>query len=188
MYKEEIPMKSRTVLVTMLLVVLMASSTVVYAHRNIDFGDPNFSTPGDANNHVVIPNDVTIKTGETLTLLVHGFHQPLVYRVPEDTTRDRVATGTSGIVRVDGAPILDTNIVDPLHAPPDFIHDHSDHFIAEGANPREIKTDVVDRDEGLSFSLTFSKPGRYLILCAVKPHFLNDDMFALVTVEPVEAQ
>ena len=176
-------MKKRFLIAVMLLVTLMASAALVSADKKIDFGDPNFPTPMDPRNHVLIPNEVTTKVNETVRFQVHGFHQVLVYEVPDGTTLGDIAIGDDGIVRVNGEQILNTNVLDPLHAPPGFIHDHSDRFIAEGANPREYDIDVVDRDEGVSINLTFRIPGTYLVLCGVQPHFVNDGMFGIITVE-----
>jgi plastocyanin len=177
-------MKWFVTVIVSLLVGLMASS-VVYADKKVDFGDPNFPAPMDPRNHVLIPNEVTVKVGETVRFQVHGFHQVMVYEVPENTTPDDVEIGTDGIIRVGAVEILNTTILDPVHSPmPNFIHDHNVNFVAGGANPRDFDIAVVDRDEGLSINLTFAIPGTYLVLCGVQPHTVNDRMVGIVNVKP----
>ena len=47
----------------------------------------NTAQPGNAVNHVILPNKIKIKQGGVVHLLVAGFHQPMVYKpgtTPED--------------------------------------------------------------------------------------------------------
>jgi len=178
-------MKKSILLIAILVMAVMASSAVVYADKKVSFGDPNFPTPGDPNNHVMIPDEVTVKVGETVRFQVHGFHQVLVYEVPGGTMPANVHIGDDGIIRVGGVEILDTNVVDPImaHFPPNFIHHHNDRFIAAGATVRDFDTAVVDRDEGLNINLTFMMPGTYLALCGVQPHTVRDRMIGVINVE-----
>jgi len=182
--KEERVMKWFVTVIMALLVGLLSSS-VVFADKKIDFGDPDFPAPMDPRNHVLIPNEVTVKVGETVRFHVYGFHQVMVYEVPENATLDDVEIGADGIVRVDNVDVLDTTILDSVHSPgPNFIHDHNTNFVAGGANPRDFDIAVVNRDEGLSINLTFAIPGTYLVLCGVQPHTVNDRMMGIVNVKP----
>lgn len=174
----------RVIIVTVALFVGFIASSMVYADKKIDFGDPNFPAPMDPRNHVLIPNEVTVKVGETVRFQVHGLHQVMVYEVPQGTTLSDVDIDATSIT-VDGTLILNTNVFDPVHSPmPNFIHDHNVNFVAAGANPRDFDIAVVDRDEGLNINLTFAIPGTYLVLCGVQPHTVNDKMIGIVTVEP----
>ena len=106
----------RFMIVTVVLFVGFIASSMVYADKKIDFGDPNFPAPMDSRNHVLIPNEVTVKVGETVRFQVHGFHQVLVYEVPQGTTLDDVNIDAISIT-VNGTLILNTDEFDPVHSP-----------------------------------------------------------------------
>ena len=68
---------------------------------------------------------------------------------------------------------INTNLVVP--PPPVAIIDDPTNRIFRGLDPRLQSQDRVE-------SVTFNKPGTYLVICAVLPHFVNDRMFGFVKV------
>jgi plastocyanin len=59
--------------------------------------------------------------------------------------------------------------------PGGFIED-SLNRIFRGVNPQGLSQDRVE-------SVTFHKPGTYLVICGIKAHFMNDGMFGFVKVQ-----
>lgn len=69
---------------------------------------------------------------------------------------------------------INTALLIPGSTPPGLIDDPHGR-IFRGLDPR---TQTQDRVE----SVRFTKPGTYLVICAVHPHFVNDGMFGFVKV------
>jgi len=121
---------------------------------------PNVS-PAAANAHLVIPYQVTIKSGGTVAFAVSGFHQVLVYG--PDIKPDQVnATLTRPSTGMPAGALL--------------INDQANRVYA-GLDP---STQPRDRIEVVQFQAV----GRYLVICGVQPHFVNDQMFGWVRVRP----
>ena len=127
-----------------------------------------FSTPNPApalnqNLHQLIPNMVTIKQGGSVDFIFAGTHIVSIY---DDGTKPEeidVTVLEPGIT-MGGGVINDT--VDRLYRGWNV-------FLIPGTAPRE-------RVE----SVTFSEPGTYLVICAIKNHFVDDKMFGYVRVLP----
>jgi plastocyanin len=118
-------------------------------------------------NHVVLPKKIKVKEGGVVHFLVAGFHQVVVYNPgtkPED-------------------------VVVPPPPPPGgnpFIDDPDNRFY-QGINPAggplmtpgtTNPSNAMNRVE----SVSFEKPGTYLVICNFRGHFL-DGMFAVVKVK-----
>jgi hypothetical protein len=121
---------------------------------------PN-NSPIAGNNHELIPDHVRIPADGAITFLISGFHQPIIYDVgtkPEDIDASQTtpSTGTPA-----GVPLID----DPTHR------------LYRGLDP---SLQPRDRGEGVYFE----KPGTYLVICGVRDHFVNDQMYGFVTVLP----
>ena len=119
---------------------------------------PNVS-PIPANHHALMPNEVKIKAGGSVNFIISGFHHVLVY---DDGTQP-------GDIR--------TNmVISPTNQPvPPLIADPRNR-IYRGLDP---STQPQDRVEVVHFE----KPGTYLVICGVLPHF-QEGMFGYVTVLP----
>ena len=123
------------------------------------------------NVHALIPNEVKIKAGGTVNFIIAGFHHLVVY---DDGTEP--------------ADIDTTDVVPTTNQPgPDLIADATNR-IYRGLDPSILppltgplqgpaQPVLQDRVEVVHFP----KPGRYLVICGVLPHFL-DDMFGFVRV------
>jgi plastocyanin len=123
---------------------------------------PNQS-PREANHHQLVPNRVKIKAGGTVNFIIAGLHNVNVYddgTQPGDinTTITRPTTGVPA-----GVPLIN----DP------------NRRIYSGLDPSR-QPNTFDPVEVVHFP----KLGTYLVICGVRPHFVNDHMFGFVKVVP----
>lgn len=115
------------------------------------------------NLHMLVPNTATIKAGGTVNFVVAGFHQIAVYEPgtrPDDIVPTRLPP-----TPIPGAPAAVFLIDDPVGR------------LYRGINPIGQPQDRVE-------VVHFGEPGRYLVMCLVSVHFLNDDMYGWVRVLP----
>lgn len=117
---------------------------------------PNLGAPVLPNGHQLIPHEVKIKAGGSVNFIIAGFHLVLVY---DDGTQ-------SGDIN--------PNLLVAGSVPPGLIDDPTNR-IYRGLDPRLFPQDRVE-------VVHFSKPGTYLVICGVRPHFVNDGMFGFVRV------
>jgi plastocyanin len=119
---------------------------------------PNAS-PIAANHHEILPNEVKIKAGGSVSFIISGFHLVLVYD-------DGVQPGD----------IRTNMVIPPTNQPvPPLIADPQNR-IYRGLDPSTVPQDRVE-------SVQFDRPGTYLVICGVLPHF-REGMFAFVRVIP----
>jgi len=143
----------------------LAMATVVFGAWRTDLSldrFPNISV-GTANSHAVSPYQATIKVGGSVAFLISGLHQILVYGPdvrPESINAQltRPSTGTPS-----GTPLIN----DPANR----VYGGLD----PSTQPRE-RTEVVN----------FHAEGKYLVICGVQPHFVNDNMYGWVRVLPAD--
>jgi hypothetical protein len=136
-------------------------------------GDPPM---GGGVNDILVPQKVTIKEGEAVNFIIGGGHVLAIYddgTKPEniDTTvtetADRCPTTAGGVIndpmnRIYRGPCFSTNF---------------------GTTP----STTITRRDGVEV-VQFTKPGRYLVICARLNHFINSttkefQMFGFVKVE-----
>jgi len=109
------------------------------------------------NVHQVIPYEVEIKAGGTVNFIIGGFHQVLVY---DDGVEKSDINAALLLLRPNTAPLVN----DP------------NKRIYRGIDPLIFPQDRVE-------VVNFSKPGRYLVICGVLPHFaMNPPMLGYVKV------
>lgn len=109
------------------------------------------------NHHVLTPFNAQIKPGGAVSFLISGFHQPAIYQPgtePQDIDTTKVVTGST---------------------PPGLIDDPNGR-VFRGVDPRSVPQDRIE-------NVTLSEPGKYLVICAVVPHFVNDNMHGYITVQ-----
>ena len=108
--------------------------------------DPN---PRTRNGHFLIPSPVRVHAGDTVSFIISGFHNLLVYgpdTQPTDINRNALLLAA-------GFPPL---INDP------------NHRVYRGLDPRTMPANQ-DRVEAVAFN----EPGRFLVMCGVLPHFFE---------------
>lgn len=121
---------------------------------------PNSSPTRFMNNHVLVPNIVTIKAGGSVNFIISGLHNISIYddgTEPEDID-------TTLVVNTTGTP-NDVPIIND-----------STNRIYRGLDPSLQASDRVEVVE-------FLEPGTYLVICGVLPHF-NAGMYGYVRVLP----
>jgi|SRR5882672_9589740 len=150
----------------------------------------NTAQPGNSANHHVLPNVIRIAPGDVVNFVVAGLHviraydngvrlQDVQLQIPDECEVNPVppamfppqcSFGVTGPVPV--IPPLGLAVyyegINPTAPPP-----------ATPPPPFAQPSIAVNRVE----SVRFLEPGRYLVICAVLPHF-NDGMRAWVEVRP----
>lgn len=122
----------------------------------------NTAQPGNPANHHVLPKTIEVKAGGVVNFAVAGFHQIFVY--------------------YPGKSVEDVLIANPTAL---FIDDLTDLYyrgLVPGGGPLGTPvttnpSNAVNRLEPVAFF----EPGVYLVICNVRPHFL-DGMYAFVRV------
>jgi hypothetical protein len=123
---------------------------------------PNVAATPAQNVHILAPHEAKIKAGGSVMFVIAGLHQILVY---DDGTQP-------GDIDVNSTlPTTGT----PTGMPP-LINDPR-RRLYQGPDPSLLPR---DRTEAVSFP----RPGRYLVICGVRPHFVNDRMLGYVEVLP----
>ena len=185
-------MRSLGVLVAVSVLALTTASTSMRAHEKdhhdkdkdrvpgsitVAFGAGlNTAQPGNTLNHHILPQEIKVRITKakkldgtvvfvpaTVNFVVSGFHQIWVYNPGvrlSEVQANIPATGT-------------------------FVN-YDVNVFAKGVNPGTPPTfaDASVNPSGVqnrTDSFGFSAPGRYLVICNVRPHLL-DGMYAWVTV------
>jgi plastocyanin len=109
---------------------------------------------GAGNVHELIPQLALIKAGGTVNFIIAGLHNVIVY---DDGTKPSD---------------INTTLIVPGSAPP--LIDDPNRRIYRGPDPRTLPRDRVE-------VVHFDKPGTYLVICGVLPHF-TEGMYGFVKV------
>ena len=116
--------------------------------------DPN---PRFLNGHFLTPQKVRIRVGDSVSFVISGFHNLLIYgpgTKPEDIDRMNL-------------------LISPPDTFPPLINDPNDR-VYRGLDPRAMPT-FQDRVEVVGFNTK----GRYLVMCGVLPHFFEAGEFVM---------
>jgi plastocyanin len=124
----------------------------------------NTAQPGNAANHHVLPAVIKVKVGGVINFAVAGFHQVFIYLPGKTPEQVVLPTGTP---------------------PPLFIND-LDRLYYQGIAPAGGPLGTAPTTNPLNGSnrvepVSFDKRGTYLVICNVRPHFL-DGMKAWIVV------
>lgn len=160
------------------------------AHAVVSFGqwDVNPAAPLDRqpintepetrtrNVHLMLPFEAEVDAGGAVSFIISGAHQILIYAGRE------VADVQAGWVAA-GSPTLP-----PI--PPGLV-EYAEDRVYRGPSPFSLQylplapplpdtpsNPAIDRVE----SVNFKEPGRYLVVCGVRPHFI-EGMHGYVTVK-----
>ena len=162
--------------------------------------------------HVLTPEEVTIAHRGEVTFQIHGGgHAMAIYEVSKDTTRDEVGQylcagmdpadiadpnlhpcnlnaananalhvvedGHGDVVLVASANVTGTHPDNRVwYEPGRFMSAGGHQFLNGGTIP------AGPTSNGTLVTYRFMKPGRYLVICMNRTHFLNDWMFGFVNV------
>jgi len=159
----------------------------------VDFGAP-FPQPAGAASHVLVPDDVTISKGGTVTFFVNGGgHGLAIYPVSKNTTRQDIAedlcqdgpTACAAaaaqnkrylIIDGKGNLIIDTD----FNPPQNRVNDPTERLLATGGGAFHVASTSTATANQVQYR--FSKTGRFLVICMNRVHSINDWMFGFVTV------
>jgi plastocyanin len=137
------------------------------AHRQavtVSFGAGlNTAQPGNAANHHILPHVIQVRRGGVVNFVVAGLHQIMVYF--PGVTPETIAVPPPTSFFINDNNNLYYRGIAPAGGPPPAT--------AATVNPSNAENRVE--------SVSFSEPGDYLVICNVRPHFL-DGMHAVVQV------
>jgi len=183
----------RIAIISLALVAACASLTALADDKGapprivtVGFGNGlNTAQPGNPANHHVIPDTVRVNVGDVVNFAVSGLHIIRVYGngvkisdikalIPDECEINPLPPATfpaqCGPPPVPVVPAGTLSIyyqgINPLVSP-------------QPGPPFALPSPATNRIEAVSFL----EPGRYLVICAVLPHF-NDKMFAWIDVRP----
>jgi len=148
----------------------LGSATVSFGGWMSDFTPPldrytSPAPPPPSNHHELIPNTAKIKAGGYVNFIISGLHVVAIY---DDGTKPTDLDLSTATHIGGGLPAIVTVINDP------------ERRVYRGPNPVLSGPPPVinfDRVEVVHFA----KPGTYLVICAVVPHF-NQGMYGYVRV------
>jgi plastocyanin len=174
---------------------LLSNTTV------INFGPVNSTAPPmSAPLHVVVPDEVTIAKGETVTFMVNGGgHGVAIYPVSAHTTRADIIAGLCTTGPGCGLPASQAAFLVKDHkgdviidipadttVPPIFDYAPGRAFGVIGGIPGPFLNGApglaTPPAQGVRFQYQFEKTGRFLVICMNRVHSISDHMFGFVTV------
>jgi plastocyanin len=142
-------------------------------------------TPGNPANHHVIPDTIRIKVGDVVNFVVAGTHLIRVYDrgVLLQDVKDLIPAGCE--VNVPFGTPWPTDCFFGVTPPPPapVIPPLGLGVYYEGLNPFAAPPTGRSTAGNRVETVSFSKTGRFLVICAILPHF-NDKMYAWVEVSP----
>ena len=146
-----------------------------------DRNDPATSAPITANNHEIIPHEINIRAGDSINFIISGFHQVQIY---EGVSAAELKVLAAQAPRVDGIlyDVPGGRIYRGLNPNDLNVTDAGSPRPAPGTPPVRTLRRTTDRIEVVKFT----RPGEYLVACAVSPHFLADNMYARIRVIAVD--
>jgi hypothetical protein len=124
----------------------------------------NTAQPGNSANHHILPPLIKIAQGGVVNFAVAGFHQIMVYQ-PGIRAADIALPTNANALFINFRPNLFYEGIAPAGGP-------------SGNPPTIDPSNASNRIE----SISFPQKGRYLVICNVRPHFV-DGMYAYVQVD-----
>ena len=146
------------------------------SHAEVEFGSDHVGSPfpppsghdrSGHSSHKMFPRTVTIARGGSVTFEVYPIHQPAVYGPGKEP----------GEIRVTAATLEDLTVPCVPQTLEDFVIDDPNGRIAL-APPQTCAETEWTTPPG-----TFDQPGRYLVICTTRPHFVEDRMYGWVIVK-----
>jgi hypothetical protein len=141
----------------------------------LDRGLPGPPPPPNRNVHKHLPFEAEIDAGGAVSFIISGLHQILIY-----------ANRDIAHVQASADPMKDLPAIPPLPSlvdyPTDRVYRGLDprtlFYMVPGAGGTATPNLVLDRVE----SVNFFEPGRYLVVCGLRPHF-DEGMHGFVNVK-----
>ena len=154
----------------------------------------NTAQPGNAANHHVLPELIKVDAGDIVNFVVSGLHVIRVFdkglslrdvkaAIPAECQTNPAGGAPfpatcSAVLAPGPVPVLAATAGPPATSLGLPLYYSGLNSLAPPAAPPFAPISV---DQNRVEAISFTKPGRYLVLCAVLPH-LNDGMYAWVEV------
>ncbi len=144
----------------------------------------NTAQPGNSQNHHVLPNVIRVNAGDVVNFVVAGLHVIRVYdkgvqlrdvkaQIPDECEVNPVPPAEFPENCFTDGPV---EVIPPLGL--DVVYEGLNSI---GPPPQVPPFAPVSLAQNRVEPVAFLNPGRYLVICAVLPHF-NDGMYAIVEV------
>lgn len=142
----------------------------------------NTAQPGNSANHHILPQTIKVRVGDVVNFAVAGLHFIRAYE--NGVTLTDVLAQIPDVCEINPVPNLPECINGPVPTVPvgtlPTYYIGIDPFASPQPGPPFAQPSAaINRVEPVAFL----KPGKYLVICAVLPHF-NDKMYAWVIVKP----
>ena len=145
----------------------------------------NTAQPGNPANHHVIPEAIRVRVGDIVSFNVSGLHYIRVYgngvkldqvklEIPDECEVNPLPPAT--FAPQCGAPPVPLVSAGALSV---YYNGINPLVVPQPGPPFALASAATNRVEPVAFLA----PGRYLVICAVLPHF-NDKMYAWIEVRP----
>src|SRR5262249_13869164 len=208
-----LPSRSKVVALVTLALTMVFPMWGTHAQRGelvqdavVQFGEPQPQNPNAI--HVLVPDDVTIRRGGTVTFVVNGAgHGIAIYPVSKKTTRADIDEDLC-----QGGPTVCNGLTGTANLNYDTTDAKGDLIVRSGVNPPDPRVDDtahaprllgtsggVPGDVSASFpgaflmgatpttpgnriQVRFDNNGCYLVICMNRSHYLNDHEFGFVSV------
>lgn len=145
----------------------------------------NTAQPGNEQNHHVLPGVIRVNAGDVVNFVVSGLH---VIRVYDNGVRlNDVKAQIPDECEVNPTPPAEfpascfTNAGPVPVIPPLGLNVYYEGLNSIGPPPQVPPFAPLSLAQNRVEAVSFLKPGRYLVICAVLEHF-NDAMYAVVEV------
>jgi plastocyanin len=132
------------------------------------------------NIHVQLPFEAEVDAGGAVSFIISGFHQILIYGPGRELADVKAAAAGLNLPPFGPFPPLVNYTTDLVYRglDPRVLQYVPIPAVPLSTIPAGTANPVVDRIE----SVNFKEPGRYLVICGVRPHF-DTDMHGYVDVK-----
>lgn len=160
-----------------------AHVVVGFGQWEVDLNDPRGPLdrgvppppPPNRNVHAHLPFEAEVDAGGAVSFMISGLHQILVYANRDLADVQAAASPATDLPPMPPFPGLVNYATDRVYR---GLDPRTLFYMAPGAGGTFSPGVVLDRIE----SVNFFEPGRYLVVCGVRPHF-NEGMAGYVNVK-----
>jgi plastocyanin len=133
------------------------------------------------NIHLMLPFEAEVDAGGAVSFIISGLHQILIYGPGRELADVKLAAAGLNLPPVGPFPPLVNYTTDLVYRgqDPRILNYLPLPAVPLSPVPPGSPNLVVDRIEAVNFK----EPGRYLVICGVRPHF-DTDMHGYVNVRP----
>ncbi len=141
----------------------------------VDRGLPGPPPAPNRNVHKHLPFEAEVDAGGAVSFMISGLHQVLIYANRDLDDVQLAAVPATDLPPVEPFPGLVSYATDRVYRGPD---PRTLFYMTPGPGGTLSPNLVLDRIE----SVNFFEPGRYLVVCGVRPHF-DEGMHGYVNVK-----